>query len=374
MGKKQSLQESSAAASHSRRQEAFARIEIIKGPHKGSSYKLVGAKISIGRSKKNDLVLDKDEKCSRQQAVINFNKSHYTIKDVSNRTSLKINDKPQLESILQDGDTVEFGDTILRFSFKTISSHNKSHLEATNIPANITPPALLNRKTTTPVHSHKHPSPVGLDKKYLSVQHPSANDIPYSPPRSVKKRKRRRKQPKKNIGPKIVMLLIGSAALYLFINKDTSPQQEDSDKLKTLQDIEEDIKTLDELKEQAKVEHDETKTYHFKNAQFAYIRGIRDFRKGVYTRAIEAFKTCRTIDPQHDLCASYLQKSEIKQQQLIQAWMITGKAYREKHRFTACMSAFRNVMTVISNTRNLTYKEAEKNYEICLLHHNKGRH
>ena len=91
-------------------------------------------------------------------------------------------------------------------------------------------------------------------------------------------------------------------------------------------------------------------------------------------RAIESFRACKTIHPQHDLCTSYLQKTQIKQQQLIQAWMTTGKGYRENRRFMACMSSFKNVMTTINNTQNLTYKEAKENYKICSLHHLKGRY
>ena len=359
MGKKQPSSKLPVIAPHAQGQKAFAHIEIVKGPHKGKSYKLVGAKVSIGRSKKNDLILDQDEKCSRQQVVIHFNNSHYTIKDVSNRTTLKINDKPQVNSILQDGDIIEFGHTILRFFFKSPPSAFPS--AATHIPM-------------SPAPGQIHSPPLGLDKQHLSAHQLQANNLFPSAQAGIKKKTRRQRPPKKSIRPKVLMLLIGCTALYLFTSNTTPTPQEDTDKLKTLQDIEEDIKTLEELREDAKEQHDETKTHNFKNAQFAYIRGIRDFRKGVYPRAIEAFKTCKTIDPQHNLCTSYLQKSQMKQQQLIQAWMITGKAYRERQRFTACMSAFKNVMTSLSNPQNLTYKEAKQNYDICSFHHLKGRY
>ena len=131
MPKKQASSKPVVSASP-KRQETTARIEIIKGPHKGSSYKLVGAKVSLGRSKKNDIVLDLDEKCSRNQAVISFNKTHYIIKDTSGRTSLKVNEKVQLQSTLQDGDTIQFGSSILRFSFKSPVSYYKPHSAANN--------------------------------------------------------------------------------------------------------------------------------------------------------------------------------------------------------------------------------------------------
>jgi len=123
---KKKLVQNATLSPYLHRRKTFARIEVIKGPHKGVSYKLVEAKISIGRGKTNDLVLDQDEKCSRQQAVINFHKNHYSIKDISKRSSLKVNEKPQARSLLQDGDIIDFCHTILRFSFNSPSSSQTS--------------------------------------------------------------------------------------------------------------------------------------------------------------------------------------------------------------------------------------------------------
>ena len=210
-----------------------------------------------------------------------------------------------------------------------------------------------------------------LNKQYLSTKQ-SQNPPPPKMP-GLQMKKIRRKPQKKNSGPKIIMLFLLLIGGYLYLNND-STQEENTDQLRTVKDIEDNIQTLTELKEKAKEQFDQTNLHDFQNAQFAYIKGIRDYRKGVYVRAIESFRACKTIHPRHELCTSYLKKAQVKQQQLIQAWMTTGKTSREKRRFMACMSSFKNVMTTINNTQDLTYKEAKENYKICSFHHLKGRY
>ena len=98
---------------------AAARLRVIKGPHKGVAYKLVAGKVTLGRSSENDIVLINDEKCSRKQAVVTLNPdSTYSIKDLSKKSPLKVNDKVSFQSDLQDGDLIQFGSSVLQFEFK----------------------------------------------------------------------------------------------------------------------------------------------------------------------------------------------------------------------------------------------------------------
>ena len=76
----------------------------------------------------------------------------------------------------------------------------------------------------------------------------------------------RRKKEKKSMGPKIIMSFIVLTGVYLYFNNDIPPE-ENTDKLRTLQDIEDNFQTLTELKEEAKEQHDKTKTHDFQNAQ-----------------------------------------------------------------------------------------------------------
>jgi hypothetical protein len=47
--------------------------------------------------------------------------------------------------------------------------------------------------------------------------------------------------------------------------------------------------------------------------------------------------------------------------------MVLGNKYRAQNQFSACMSAYRNVMVMVRNTTDKTYIEAKSGYETCEL-------
>ena len=382
----------------------LARLKAIKGPYKGFAYKLVAGKVSIGRSSENDIVLVDDDKCSRKQAIINLNPDNsYSIKDVSNRASIKINDISKIQSKLQDGDLIQFGSSVLQFERKETTLHppHPSQIPSASAPAPVplyaTPttsttaapttastsvPVPINPETSSTNKTHQPPVPGSVPgqepaenlpglKQESAVPNLTPGPVPNNglnpyaphPHLNIKTKKK-----KKSFMTKIIFLLIALGGMYLFLS-DTQDTKEKQDKLRSNLDREEDIKTLSELRKEEQEKRSKNALATYKNAQFAYIKGIRDYRKGVYNRAIESFRVCKTLYPQHDLCASYLKKAQIKNQQIIQAWMVAGKDYREKRRFVPCMASFKNVMMAIRDKQNLTYKEAFENYKICQIQH-----
>ena len=376
----------------------LARLKAIKGPYKGFAYKLVAGKVSIGRSSENDIVLVDDDKCSRKQAIISLNPDNsYSIKDVSNRASIRINDISKIQSKLQDGDLIQFGSTVLQFERKETTPHPSHHPQVPSTSAPPVPvplyapptsntaapttasatapvPVPINPETSSTNKTHQPPVPGSVpgqgsaenlpDLKQGSAI-PNYDLNPYAPHPHLNRKPQKKK---KSFMTKIIFLLIALGGMYLFLS-DTQDTKEKQDKLRSNLDREEDIKTLSELRKEEQEKRSKNALATYKNAQFAYIKGIRDYRKGVYNRAIESFRVCKTLYPQHDLCASYLKKAQIKNQQIIQAWMVAGKDYREKRRFVPCMASFKNVMMAIRDKQNLTYKEAFENYKICQIQH-----
>ncbi len=346
-----------------------ARLKIITGPHKGDSYKLVGEKITIGRSKTNDIVLSQDERCSRRQALVVWENGGYIVRDLSKRSSLKVNDHLQVVSTLRQGDVISVGNSEMEMILNTPSQN----------PAFVTPSSKKGELPSSPPPIVKGgvlaslPAPaVGQALSLNSPPPQSVGGVPppgggYTPP-LVKK--------KKSLKPKIILVGVVILGAYLFTSDEgKSPSQKRTpDSLPTIEDKENTIKSLKDLKKEAQKKHQKSKTKDFQSAQFAYVTGIRDYRKGVYVRAAQAFRACKTIYPRHPLCGSYLKKSQIKQAQLVQAWMTSGKSYRQKRRFMACMSSFKNVLQAIKNPKNPTYREAKENYKICAFEKEKGRY
>ena len=350
-----------------------ARLKVIQGPYKGVSYKLVAAKIIIGREKTCDIQLIKDKKCSRQQAVVLFKNKSYYIKDLSGKASLKVNSVRKIQSELQDGDLIKCGTSILQFECKNLIKtpvSSKQQMPKVKVPIPLRPAGAMVPVASKPASAGNLQAPVPLSAQgaLLTVQqdspvHQSMPQPGLSPHLAVNKK---RSTGKRSQLPRILIGILVVLFLFLLLNEDKKLEPQE-DKLRTAESVEEDVKSLTELKEQEMEKKKKNMEVSFKDAQSAYIKGIRDYRNGIYVRAIESFRVCKTLYPQHELCGTYLQKTQNKQQQLIQAWMLDGKDARAKGRFEACLGAFKNVMLAIRDKNNLTYKEASGNYDVCKI-------
>ena len=343
-----------------------ARLKVVQGPHKGVSYKLVSPKVIIGRGDTCDIQLVKDKKCSRQQAVVLFKNNGYRIKDLSSRASLKVNNVSKIQSELQDGDLIKCGVSVLQFECKDLkpvpARSGSPQAQQINVPIPIRPAGAAS--VPVPVENAPVPALSPEQGGLLTIQ----KDQPVLQSGLSPQVVRNKKQftGKKSQMPRILLGVIVILFLFLLLSEDKKPTPPE-DNLRTKESIEEDIKTLAELKEEEKEKKKQNLEISFKNAQAAYVKGIRDYRKGVYVRAIESFRVCKTLYPQHELCEAYLQKAKMKRDQLIQAWMLDGRDARAKGRYEACLAGFKNVMLAIRDKNHLTYKEAAENYDICKI-------
>ena len=84
-----------------------------------------------------------------------------------------------------------------------------------------------------------------------------------------------------------------------------------------------------------------------------------------FERALEAFQACLALDPNHVLCNRYMRLSQRKFNEMIQYYVLLGRKYRDQNQFASCRSAFRNVMVMVKDANNETYKLAKANYEAC---------
>jgi diguanylate cyclase (GGDEF)-like protein len=91
-----------------------ACVVVIYGPELGKKYNLDGPSLIIGRSSKCDIQIDQ-ESVSRNHAKIVNNGQSVMIRDLGSTNGTVVNDKPQTEIILRDGDLITIGRTILKF-------------------------------------------------------------------------------------------------------------------------------------------------------------------------------------------------------------------------------------------------------------------
>jgi tetratricopeptide (TPR) repeat protein len=159
-----------------------------------------------------------------------------------------------------------------------------------------------------------------------------------------------------------VIALVGG---YLILS-DTKKKKEEFG-LRTEQQMNADIESANKIKEARENENakrlDTAPTA--RQAQENYVRGFRDYRKGQYERALESFQACLALDPSHVLCNRYLRLSQRKFNEMVQYYVLLGRKYRDQNQFASCRAAFRNVMVMVKDANNETYKLAKANYEAC---------
>jgi hypothetical protein len=102
--------------------EVFTRLggelTVSEGPDRGRTFSIGKTSILIGRSgqRKNDFELT-DTTTSREQAKILYNSADRLFRIVNESTTnpTRVNGNPVDSAVLQDGDKIEFGNTVVRF-------------------------------------------------------------------------------------------------------------------------------------------------------------------------------------------------------------------------------------------------------------------
>jgi len=88
-----------------------ARLQIVTGPLKDSSFALPSGEVQIGRDPSNLLAIS-DPSLSRRHCVLTWNKNGYDIRDLESRNGTFVNGVSVKEARLHHGDQISAGDSI----------------------------------------------------------------------------------------------------------------------------------------------------------------------------------------------------------------------------------------------------------------------
>lgn len=91
-----------------------ACIVVIYGPELGKRAALGRGTFEIGRSSRSDLAIDQ-ESVSRHHARLTFDGQRHVIEDLGSTNGTFVNDQNQKRSVLEDGDQVKIGRSILKY-------------------------------------------------------------------------------------------------------------------------------------------------------------------------------------------------------------------------------------------------------------------
>src|SRR5688572_11818304 len=89
-------------------------VVVLEGPLKGRTFVLSELEFSLGREATNQLSIN-DELVSRRHAVIRAGSGRFTLVDLNSRNGTLVNAVPVQERILEPGDRIQIGDSLLLF-------------------------------------------------------------------------------------------------------------------------------------------------------------------------------------------------------------------------------------------------------------------
>jgi len=113
------------------------RLVVVSGAKKGTITPLDTLEVTIGRDADNGLCLN-EAAVSRQHCAIRSDRGIYKITDLNSRNGTFVNGIPVMEKILQHGNTIRLGGTILLFLTEEDGDESETnqfrHLEASSLP------------------------------------------------------------------------------------------------------------------------------------------------------------------------------------------------------------------------------------------------
>lgn len=325
-------------------QASSPKIELrcIGGYLKGKSFSFENQlAITCGRTPESDLSLASDGKVSRNHFQITYSGGHYSIKNVSDKNFVLVNDQVVAESNLTNGDKITAGDSVFQ-----VVLHSPLQLVPKPQP-----------QVSSPIVPRgPMPSP--------RVGGPGLNSGrgPQSRPRQ-KKRRPARSGPKPSFVILVLIILGGGAWLFL----SETNKKEEPIRLRRAEDIQFSLDGSQQRVEELQADQSFSKkqSFEFQKAQANYIRGRRDYAQGRYERAIQSFEAALAIDPSHQLARRYYDLTRRKFDEKINYLMIQGQNYLKKGQYRLCQSSFAIVITHISSRQDKRFQEAKQLHDEC---------
>lgn len=93
-------------------------LRIVKGPDKNKEIAVKETPVLIGRDPLSPIRIQ-SKKVSRQHAVLSYHDHRFYIKDLESTNGTLVNHNKTTESIIKNGDVVQFGDVVCRFIVET---------------------------------------------------------------------------------------------------------------------------------------------------------------------------------------------------------------------------------------------------------------
>lgn len=294
------------------------RLKVLNGDKKGSTFKILAPKVTIGRDPENHISFSNDNKCSRKHAIIEYSGGQFIIREISSHDRMEVNGNKCKQAILNNNSKITVGNTKVLFTINSLA-----------------------------VAQPKSPAAGGQQQYGVKQKAYVA--------------------PKKGRGPTFYVFAVVLILLGWLITSDNDKKKNEID-IRFEKDITATADKYNKLTE-ARIKNMKKlgkNSPAFTQAQSLFIVGFRDYQNAQFERAIDSFQACLSIFRAHVLCERYMNLTERKIDELIQFNMVLGRQYREQNQFKQCSQAFKDVMIFIKNSKDKLYKEAKSNRDYCI--------
>lgn len=376
------------------------KMTVVKGPHSGQVFQLSKSSFTIGRGPENDIVLMNDPQISRTHAKV------YVVD-----RDLEVANMSQKNAIVADGQSVQKWKIVNNSNFTVGDSEFNVEYDLgaavvsvpTKKPAAVVPlkpkltavppkgavvakppqaragvpanrggaPALRPQQGVGP-QQRANPNQVGMPRQGQPIQNFNPNTAPNGSFQASAASQTQNGSLMAN--PKfkfylIAAIVIGGAYFYLFGNQKGGQAKKVAstliygDEMTKMNTVKEQDR-IKELEEKQKLKLTPQKIRIEEN----FVRGMRDFQLGNYSRAQEFFQLVLNLDSDHQLSKRYLYLSKVRFDEVVQEKLMLGESYFKKHNFKMCESLYRQVMDMLNGKSNdQKYILAEKKATECEL-------
>lgn len=337
------------------------QLTVVQGPHVGQVFNLDKSVILLGRSPENDVILVNDPLVSRAHARIELIKNEFELTNLSEKNILLVHGDSVQKSIIVNDSLFQIGDTAIKFQFDLGQS-------VVSVPPKPRSSATLQIvKPKSPIAAAK---PVAL-KPSAELSNsgppvPKANRPQVSAQSSLQQKPVTQDNKRFQFYGIVAVLLLAASFIIL------SPLKGKRTKPKPLLKYEDEVAASlqsepeDNLRKKRELERIAQGSPTVLRAEENFIKGMRDFQLGNYARAQDFFQVVLNLIPDHALARRHLYLSKVRFDELVQAKLILGESYYQKHNFNMCVSMYQQVINMLQGKSNdQKYKIAQRMAEKC---------
>lgn len=370
------------------------KLAIQKGPHAGQRFSFSKKEITMGRSPENDIVLLNDPLISRQHAKVVVVDNDIEIINLSEKNSIIVQGESVQRWKLVNSGTFMIGDTEFQIQFdlgqSVVPVKPQSHMQIVKFPSGANgndivgavPSVQTPQRSPAPQTQNKKVASSQAQQQALQLQQKQIQQAQLQQKAMQQQMMLQRQQqqqqnmqfqstgmsvPTKASASKMRIYLIIAIAIgvgYYFFGMEEKKAVKAGNQ-KTILNYTDDLKSKLNSKDEKENQKKLAKLYEMKNspttlrAQENFLKGMRDFQLGNYSRSQEFFQVVLNLQPGHELARRHLYLSIVRFDEVLKAKLMLGESYYQKHNFKMCQSMYEQVLNMLQG------KSSDQNYQIA---------